>query len=70
MQTFVSMSTYFILRDPNIFPEPTRFIPERWLLELEELRLLERYLVPASKGTLGCLGQRYAPTLTDQNKDI
>ncbi|KAJ5568242.1 hypothetical protein N7450_010728 [Penicillium hetheringtonii] len=55
--TFVSMSTYFILRDPNIFPEPTRFIPERWLLELEELRLLERYLVPASKGTLGCLGQ-------------
>ena len=58
------MSTYFILRDPNIFPEPTQFIPERWLLEPEELRRLERYLVPASKGTLGCLGQKYIPHLS------
>ncbi|KAL3476651.1 cytochrome P450 [Aspergillus californicus] len=55
--TFVSMSTYFILRDPDIFPEPTKFIPERWLLEPEELQSLNRYLVPASKGTMGCLGQ-------------
>ncbi|PLB53957.1 cytochrome P450 [Aspergillus steynii IBT 23096] len=54
--TPVSMSTYFILRDPKIFPEPSRFLPERWLLEPEELRKLERYLVPFSKGTLGCLG--------------
>ncbi|KAJ5091017.1 hypothetical protein N7532_009701 [Penicillium argentinense] len=55
--TFVSMSTYFILRDPYIFPEPDRFKPERWLIEPESLRKLERYLVPASEGTLGCLGQ-------------
>ncbi|KAJ5628200.1 hypothetical protein N7490_010428 [Penicillium lividum] len=55
--TFVSMSTYFILRDPAIFPEPDRFLPERWLLEPEELRNLEKYLLPASKGTLGCPGQ-------------
>ncbi|KAJ5755047.1 hypothetical protein N7533_004590 [Penicillium manginii] len=55
--TFVSMSTYFILRDPKIFPEPTKFLPERWLLEPEELQQLERYLVPGSKGTLGCPGQ-------------
>ncbi|KAJ5151304.1 uncharacterized protein N7482_010556 [Penicillium canariense] len=57
--TFVSMSTYFILRDPNIFPEPEKFTPERWLLEPDELLQLERYLVPASKGTLGCPGQKY-----------
>ncbi|THC93438.1 hypothetical protein EYZ11_007097 [Aspergillus tanneri] len=55
--TPVSMSTYFILRDPDIFPEPTKFIPERWLLDPEDLQRLQRYLVPASKGTLGCLGQ-------------
>lgn len=54
------MSTYFILRDPKIFPEPTKFLPERWLLEPEELQQLERYLVPGSKGTLGCPGQRYS----------
>ncbi|KAF9886516.1 hypothetical protein FE257_011423 [Aspergillus nanangensis] len=55
--TLVSMSTYFILRDSNIFPEPTRFIPERWLVGPEDLQRLQRYLVPASKGSLGCLGQ-------------
>ncbi|GIC87843.1 cytochrome P450 [Aspergillus udagawae] len=55
--TPVSMSTYFILRDPDIFPSPTEFIPERWLLDPEGLQSLQRYLVPASKGTLGCLGQ-------------
>lgn len=58
IQTSVSMSTYFILRDPGIFPEPTKFLPERWLVEPEELQQLERYLVPGSKGTLGCPGQR------------
>lgn len=58
LQTFVSMSTYFILRDPSIFPEPLSFVPERWLLPHEELRALEKHLVPASKGTLGCLGQK------------
>ncbi|KAL5356850.1 cytochrome P450 [Aspergillus floccosus] len=54
--TPVSMSTYFILRDPQIFPEPSRFLPERWLLDPDDLRKLEKYLVPFSKGTLGCLG--------------
>ncbi|GAQ36803.1 cytochrome P450 [Aspergillus tubingensis] len=56
----VSMTTFFILRDPKIFPEPLQFIPERWLLEPEDLRKLERYLVPFSKGTLGCMGQSMA----------
>ncbi|KAJ6027455.1 uncharacterized protein N7446_003953 [Penicillium canescens] len=50
--TFVSMSTYFILRDPSIFPEPEMFLPERRLLEPEELQNLEKFLLPASKGTL------------------
>lgn len=52
------MSTYFILRDPEIFPDPTSFRPERWLVSKEELKNLEKHLIPASKGTLGCLGQQ------------
>ncbi|KAJ6030655.1 uncharacterized protein N7446_000282 [Penicillium canescens] len=63
--TFISMSTYFILRDPEIFPEPDKFLPERWLLEPEELRKLEKYLVPASKGILGCLGQQYVSPMAE-----
>ncbi|KAE8381597.1 benzoate 4-monooxygenase cytochrome P450 [Aspergillus bertholletiae] len=55
--TPVSMSTYFILKDPDIFPDPTSFVPERWMASPEEVQRLEKYLVPASKGTLGCLGQ-------------
>ncbi|GKZ51952.1 hypothetical protein AbraIFM66951_008471 [Aspergillus brasiliensis] len=50
------MTIHFILRDAGIFPEPLQFLPERWLLEPEDLRKLERYLVPFSKGTMGCLG--------------
>ncbi|KAJ5808330.1 hypothetical protein N7474_009599 [Penicillium riverlandense] len=57
-QTFVSMSTYFILRDPDIFPDTSEFIPERWLIPREKLREHEIYLVPASKGTLGCSGRK------------
>lgn len=57
-QTPVSMSTYFILRDPEIFPEPEEFRPERWLLDPDDLKRLQRFLVPSSKGTAGCLGQK------------
>ncbi|KAJ5650559.1 cytochrome P450 [Penicillium longicatenatum] len=58
--TPVSMTIYHILRDPRIFPEPTKFNPERWLIGPEELRKLEKYLVPFSKGGLGCLGPNMA----------
>ncbi|KAJ5671881.1 cytochrome P450 [Penicillium longicatenatum] len=58
--TPVSMTIYHILRDPRIFPEPTKFNPERWLIAPEELRKLEKYLVPFSKGGLGCLGPNMA----------
>ncbi|KAJ5725300.1 ABC transporter [Penicillium malachiteum] len=51
--TPVSMSNHFILRDPNIFPDPLMFVPERWM---ESSQSLEKYLVPFSKGSQGCLG--------------
>ncbi|KAI9930243.1 hypothetical protein ASPWEDRAFT_733106 [Aspergillus wentii DTO 134E9] len=58
--TPVGMSNHFILRDPNIYHEPMQFLPERWMGSPEEVRRLGKYLVPFSKGSLGCLG----PTMT------
>jgi cytochrome P450 len=38
--------------DPAIFPEPSRFLPDRWFGETR----LDRYLVNFGKGTRICLG--------------
>ncbi|PLB53537.1 cytochrome P450 [Aspergillus steynii IBT 23096] len=43
--TPVSSSAYFIHRDPNIFPEPEKFKPERWIRNGEFDRGLTRYIV-------------------------
>ncbi|KAH8600807.1 putative cytochrome P450 [Bisporella sp. PMI_857] len=52
----VSMSYYFMHYDTDIFPEPTKFVPERWIKGEKEERRLETYLVPFSKGTRNCAG--------------
>lgn len=54
------MSSHFILRDPAIFPDPLVFQPERWLKQSTTGSSLDRYLVPFSKGSQGCLGPKYA----------
>jgi hypothetical protein len=41
-------------RNPEIFPEPTVFDPERWLQE--DSHDLDKYLVSFSKGPRSCLG--------------
>lgn len=51
----ISMSQRFIHYNPDLFPEPTVFRPERWL-EGEQSRVLERHLVPFSKGSRACIG--------------
>lgn len=55
--TAVSMSTYHILMNEDVFPDPKAFIPERWIGHPE----LERYFVPFGKGTRQCLGIKWAP---------
>ncbi|KAF3491771.1 benzoate 4-monooxygenase cytochrome P450 [Arthroderma uncinatum] len=55
--TPVSMSIYLMLRDETVFPEPLVFHPGRWL---EQGSNLEKYLVPFSKGSQGCLGPNMA----------
>jgi cytochrome P450 len=51
--TPVGMTSIFLHDNPEKFPDPYAFKPERWL---ESEDRLERYLVNFSKGTRQCLG--------------
>jgi cytochrome P450 len=47
------MTTRDILLDPNVFVDPLKFDPDRWLTENPPP---ERYFVPFGKGTRMCQG--------------
>ena len=51
--TVVSMSPYVTVMDPNVFPDPLGFHPERWL---ENGERLENFLVIFGGGSRNCLG--------------
>ena len=53
--TPVGMTSTLIHQNPDIFPQPLEFVPERWLDPKEKQRL-EKYLVPFSKGSRQCAG--------------
>ena len=57
--TPVSMSHHAIHHDPNIFPNPAKFDPDRWL-RAEDPKKLEKYLVSFSRGSRGCIGKELA----------
>ncbi|EKM81552.1 hypothetical protein AGABI1DRAFT_69832 [Agaricus bisporus var. burnettii JB137-S8] len=52
--TVVSMGAPILHYNPEIFPNPMSFIPERWIGE--ENQSLDKYLVSFSKGPRSCLG--------------
>lgn len=56
--TIVGMSTVLVHMSPEIFEEPTRFKPDRWLAPNAES--LEPWLVAFSKGPRRCLGLNLA----------
>ncbi|MDI1490376.1 MAG: hypothetical protein OHK93_001578 [Ramalina farinacea] len=56
----ISMSPYFVLTDPEIFPEPESFRPERWIEAAQKGQNLNRYLVAFSRGSRNCLGMNLA----------
>ncbi|KAI1769313.1 cytochrome P450 [Hypoxylon sp. FL1150] len=58
--TPVSMCTYFVHNDPNVFPDPESFKPERWIEATEKGEHLNRFLVAFSRGSRACLGLNLA----------
>ncbi|KAI9902293.1 hypothetical protein N3K66_001645 [Trichothecium roseum] len=54
--TPVSQSTYFIHTDPDIYPDPWEFKPERWIEAAEKGVALSKYICNFSKGSRQCIG--------------
>lgn len=53
--TPVGMTSTLIHQNPDIYPQPLEFIPERWLDPIKGQRM-EMYLVPFSRGSRQCAG--------------
>ncbi|KAJ5416866.1 uncharacterized protein N7487_000416 [Penicillium crustosum] len=58
--TPVSEIHYFVLTDPQIFPDPHTFDPDRWLRAAAKGEHLDKYMVNFSKGSRICLGMNLA----------
>lgn len=59
----VSMNQSFVLYDPEIFIEPRKFDPARWL-QGEKSNDLNKFYVPFSRGSRGCIGERWVLRVT------
>ena len=58
-RTVILMSPYVVHRDPRWFPEPDRFLPDRWLPENVATRPKFSYF-PFGGGARVCIGERFA----------
>lgn len=55
------MSSYLLHRNPDVFPNPTAFEPERWInADPQASKAMRTCLVPFSRGSRGCIGQNLA----------
>ncbi|KEY73624.1 hypothetical protein S7711_09562 [Stachybotrys chartarum IBT 7711] len=60
--TRVGMAIYHVHYNEDIFPEPKRFMPERWLdadnggMMPERVPEMQRFMMAFSKGTRACIG--------------
>jgi len=68
--TTISVLPYAVHRQPDIFPEPNHFVPERWLQYENEsaqdfkarITQQHKYMMPFGKGIRMCLGMQIALT--------
>lgn len=53
----ISMTSVHVHMNPDIFPDPKAFAPERWLdTEGQRRKDLDKYILSFSKGSRQCLG--------------
>jgi cytochrome P450 len=57
--SIVMLSPWVVHRDPRFFPDPERFLPERWTAEDEEARHRFAYF-PFGAGPRKCIGEGFA----------
>ncbi len=58
-RTVVLVSPYLVHRDPRFFPQPDRFMPERWTAEFKAALPPFAYF-PFGGGTRRCIGESFA----------
>jgi cytochrome P450 len=56
----VSAGTHLVHMNPSIFPEPEKFMPERWIDDTPREFKLEKYMVAFSSGSRDCIGRELA----------
>ncbi|MCJ1429677.1 hypothetical protein MMC29_007592 [Sticta canariensis] len=57
----VSSSAYCLHRNPEAFPEPEKWLPERWLEAEKDDRVeMKRWFWPFGSGGMMCLGKNFA----------
>lgn len=56
----VSMSSWLMHRNPEIFPDPMKFDPERWMAGTEQFHHLDHHMVPFGRGSRQCVGMPLA----------
>jgi cytochrome P450 len=54
----VGMSSWMMHQNEEIFPDPTRFDPERWM-DPSAARILDKHMVPFGRGSRMCVGIKY-----------
>jgi len=53
----VGVSSYELHLDPTIFPEPEKFLPERWINPTDEM---QRDWIPFGMGSRACIARNLA----------
>ncbi|KAJ4249831.1 hypothetical protein NW762_012174 [Fusarium torreyae] len=57
--TVIGMSSWTMHRLPDVFPDPDKYDPERWM-DPDRARHLEKYLTTFSRGNRSCIGKYLA----------
>jgi hypothetical protein len=54
-QSIVSMSSWIMHHNEDIFPDPEKFDPERWM-DPDRAKSLDKYVISFGKGSRACVG--------------